>query len=77
MHDLDHLERQGIPAVMVATTAFADGVEAQARAYGFTQSAVFVTHPVQDRTDEELHAMAEDSIEAIVAQLVRPPEAGP
>ena len=75
MHDQDHLEQQGVPAVMVATTAFADGVEAQPRAYGFTHSAVFVTPPVQDRTDEELHAMAEDSIEAIVGQLVRPPDA--
>ncbi len=59
---------------MVATVAFRDGVEAQARAYGFTYSAVFVEHPVQDRTDGEMRAMADGAIEGIVSQLVAEPE---
>jgi len=59
---------------MVATTEFRDGVEAQARAYGFAYSAVFVEHPVQDRTDAELVAMAEGAIKGIVGQLVEEPQ---
>jgi hypothetical protein len=70
VHDQSQLEAKGIPGVMVATAAFRDGVEAQARAYGFTYSAVFVEHPVQDRTDAEMVAMADGAIDAIVAQLV-------
>jgi hypothetical protein len=70
VYDQSEIERHGIPAAMVATSAFRDGVEAQARAYGFTYSAVFVEHPVQDRTDEEMVAMADGAIGEIVAQLV-------
>jgi len=32
---------------------------------------VFVPHPVQDRTDEELRNMADDYLDAILAQLVK------
>jgi hypothetical protein len=70
VHDTSELERLGVPAVMVATAAFADGVEAQARACGFAYSAVFVEHPVQDRTDEEMRALADRAVEGIVGQLV-------
>jgi len=32
---------------------------------------VFVQHPVQDRTDEELRAMADAHLEGILALLVK------
>jgi hypothetical protein len=32
---------------------------------------VFVPHPVQDRTDDEMRAMADQHLEAILALLVR------
>jgi hypothetical protein len=32
---------------------------------------VFVPHPVQDRTDDELKKMADDHLEAILALLVK------
>jgi hypothetical protein len=70
VHDQSELERQGIPAAMVATVEFDDAVEAQARACGFTPSAVFVDHPLQDRTDEEVIAMADEAFEEIVGRLV-------
>jgi hypothetical protein len=57
---------------MIATTEFEDAAQAQAKAYGFAHSPVFVAHPVQDRTDDEMRAMADGAIEAIVAQLVKP-----
>lgn len=56
---------------MIATTEFEDAAQAQAKAYGFAHSAVFVQHPVQDRTDEELRAMADGAVEAIIKQLVK------
>jgi hypothetical protein len=32
---------------------------------------VFVPHPVQDRTDDELKKLADDHLEAILALLVK------
>ena len=70
MHDIVDLESRGIPGVFVATEAFVDGAERQARALGFDPAAVYVPHPVQDRTDDELRAMASRAVDAIVASLV-------
>ena len=60
--------------MFVATEVFVDGAERQARALGFDPAAVYVSHPVQDRTDEELRDMAASAVEAIVASLVVGPE---
>ena len=70
MHDTVDLEARGVPALFVATVEFADGARAQARALGADPAAVYVPHPIQDRTDAELVAIADASIEGIVAQLV-------
>lgn len=64
------LETRGIPAVYVATTEFVDGARTQAKALGADPVGVFVTHPIQDRTDAEMKALADDFVERIVAGLV-------
>ena len=74
MHDTVDLEARGVPALFVATVEFEDGARAQARALGADPAAVYVPHPIQDRTDEEMVAIAENALEAIVAQLVEAPE---
>jgi hypothetical protein len=73
VHDTVDLEARGVPALFVATVEFEDGARAQARALGADPAAVYVPHPIQDRTDAEMIAIAEDSIEAIVAALTREP----
>jgi len=70
VHDIVDLEGRGIPAVFVATEAFVDGAERQGRALGFEPAAVYVPHPIQDRTDEELRLLAANAAEAIVRSLV-------
>ena len=70
MHDTADLERRGIPAMYVATVEFVDGADAQAKALGFEHSPVYVEHPIQDRTDDEMVAIADAAFEAVVAQLV-------
>ena len=65
------LEARGIPAVGVATTEFSAGAEAQAKSLGTDPALIFIPHPVQDRTDAELHQLADDHFEAIVRLLVR------
>ena len=71
MHDLADLEARGIPAVVVATTEFIEAAEAQARALGTDPACVFIPHPVQDRTDDELRALADRHFEAIVGMLLK------
>jgi hypothetical protein len=70
VHDIADLEARGVPGVFVATTAFVDGAEAQARALGADPAAVYVAHPIQDRTDAELVALADEAYDAVVAGLV-------
>ena len=70
MHDTSDLEARGIPSVYVATTEFVDGANAQAKSLGFAHSPIYVEHPIQDRTDDEMIAIGEDAFEAVVAQLV-------
>jgi hypothetical protein len=56
--------------VYVATTEFVDGARTQAKALGADPVGIFVTHPIQDRSDEEMRALADDFAERIVAGLV-------
>jgi alkanesulfonate monooxygenase SsuD/methylene tetrahydromethanopterin reductase-like flavin-dependent oxidoreductase (luciferase family) len=65
-----NLEARGIPTVGVATTEFIDGAAAQAKALGTDPALVFIPHPVQDRTDDELRQLADEHFEAIVTLLV-------
>ena len=69
MHDIAALEDRGIPAVFVASTEFVDAAAAQARALGLDPAGVFVPHPIQDRTDEELRALADAAVDAVVAAV--------
>lgn len=52
--------------MFIATTEFEDGAEVQAKALGAEPAAVYVTHPIQDRTDEEMRAIADDALERIL-----------
>jgi len=63
------LEGRGLPAVYVATVEFEDGGIAQARQIGADVAAVFVEHPIQDRTDDEMRAIADRALEGILAAL--------
>ena len=71
MHDTVDLEARGTPSVFVATVEFIDGAKAQARALGADPAAVYVEHPIQDRTDEEMRAIADRAVDEIVRNLVR------
>lgn len=55
----------------VATTEFIDAADVQAKSLGIDPAYVFVPHPIQDRTDEELRALADEHFEAIVALLLK------
>jgi len=66
VHDTVNLEALGVPTVFVASSEFIDAADAQARALGADPARVFVAHPIQDRTDEELRRLADDAVGAVV-----------
>lgn len=71
MHDTVWFEIQSIPAVFIASSEFVEAAEAQARALGLPEvHRVFVPHPIQDATDEEMRAKADAVIDAALAALV-------
>jgi len=72
LHDTVDLEGRGIPAVYVATTEFVEAAQAQAEGLGAAPAGVFVPHPIQDRTDEELAKLADGALEEIVRALLEP-----
>jgi hypothetical protein len=71
VHDTVDLEARGVPGVFVATLEFSDGAEVQARALGADPAAVYVEHPIQDRTDDEMLVIADEAFERVVDQLVK------
>jgi hypothetical protein len=71
VHDTVDLEKRGVPSVFVATVEFVDGAQLQARQLGADPAAVYVPHPIQDRTDAELKAIADAAFGELRAKLVR------
>jgi hypothetical protein len=70
VHDINDLELRGLPAVFVASDQFVDAVVAQSTSLGFPAVArVFTPHPIQDRTDEEMTAYADEVFEQVLAAL--------
>jgi hypothetical protein len=63
------LETRGIPSVFVASSVFVDAAAAQAQALGLEPAAVFVPHPIQDRTDAEMRALADATVDAVIRAL--------
>ena len=55
--------------MFVASTEFVDAAETQSTALGFDAASVFVPHPIQDRTDAEMVALAEAAVDEIVAAV--------
>ena len=58
-----------MPGVFVASTEFVEAAAAQSRSLGFEPAAVFVPHPIQDRTDDEMRALADAAFEEILGHL--------
>ena len=70
MHDTVWFEIQGIPSVSVASEEFVDAADVQATALGMKDAkAVFVKHPIQDATDDEMREKADATIQAVLDAL--------
>ena len=59
-----------MPAVFVASSTFVDAARLQAEALGLPDvKRVFVPHPIQDATDEEMVAKADAVVDELVTAL--------
>lgn len=62
-----------MPGVFVASSTFVDAAAAQSAALGVTPASVFVPHPIQDRTDDEMRALADAALDELVGRLLGRP----
>ena len=63
------LDRRGIPGAMIATTAFEGAYRAQADILSFSPHVVYVPHPIQNRSEEEVRAIADEAVERIITAI--------
>jgi alkanesulfonate monooxygenase SsuD/methylene tetrahydromethanopterin reductase-like flavin-dependent oxidoreductase (luciferase family) len=70
MHDIRDLEDLGVVSVAIASTEFREAAKAQNRSLGYDPAVIFVPHPIQDRTDEEMRTLADTAFDSIVRSLV-------
>ena len=73
LRDVLEFERDGKPAVLVASDVFTAAADKQARMLGQRAARrAFVPHPVQDRTDDELRGLARSVVDELIETLQRP-----
>jgi hypothetical protein len=71
VHDIADLESRGLPGVFIASSEFVSAAESQSLALGFpSMQRVFVAHPIQDRTDDEMVALADEVFDRLLSCIV-------
>ena len=71
MHDTVYFEINHIPSVFIASSEFVGAAEAQSKSLGMPNvNRVFVPHPIQDATDDEMRERADEVVDQVIAALV-------
>ena len=63
------LESRGLPSGFIASCEFKQAADAQGKSLGIKPNRVFVPHPIQDRTDDEMAELAKSKIIEIAALI--------
>jgi len=70
LHDTVWFEIQGLPAVSIASSEFAEAAQTQRKALGMEGARyVLVDHPIQDATDDEMRSKARAVLDQVIAAL--------
>jgi hypothetical protein len=70
LHDTVWFEIQGLPAVSIASSEFAEAAQTQRKALGMEGARyVLVDHPIQDATDDEMRSKAKAVLDQVIAAL--------
>jgi hypothetical protein len=76
LRDVMEFETLGRPAVLAASNAFVQAADEQSVLLGQPElRRVMVPHPIQDRSDDELRALARDAVQALLAAVTAAPPA--
>jgi len=73
LQDIRELDSRGIAGGFIASEAFRNAASAQGEAWGFHAHSLFVAHPIQDRTDDELRALADAAFAQVKAMICTQP----
>ena len=63
------LESRGLPSGFSAYFEFEQAADAQGKSLGIKPNRVFVPHPIQDRTDDEMAELAKSKVIEIAALI--------
>jgi len=63
------MDASGIPGVTVVSKGFVDAMEMQSEVLGFDPAVIYVPHPIQNLSAEELNKVADDVIEPALKLL--------
>jgi hypothetical protein len=66
------IDRKGLPAVALFSEEFESGVEAWRDVHGFDAGAIYVRHPIQPLTVDEVHARADEIFDQVIAAITAP-----
>ena len=69
MHDIMSLESKGIPSAFIASSEFIAAAAAQGKSLGIKPASLFVAHPIQDRSDDEMTQLARQAMTDIAALI--------
>jgi hypothetical protein len=69
LHDINNLDKLGIPGMVVATTEFKVAAASQAKSLGIDPAIVWVTHPIQSMTAGELEDLADKAFAPVLDTL--------
>ena len=72
MHDIRDLEDRGLVGVGIVSTEFIVAAAAQNASLGYDPALVFIPHPIQDRTDDEMRTLADQAFDSILRALSEP-----
>ena len=64
------LDSRGVPGGFVASSEFVEAARAQASSVGFDPRNVFVEHPIQDRSDQEIVHLADRYFLEVIAMIL-------
>lgn len=71
MHDTTWFEINGKPSVFIASSEFIHAADVQSKALGLPDvRRIFVPHPIQDATDDEMRAKADAIVDRVIEALL-------
>jgi len=73
LQDIKNLDNRGVPGGFIASEVFKTAASSQAGALGFSPRSLFVAHPIQDRTRDELIALADAAFRDVCALICAEP----